>query len=191
MRLTSQPVKLQNTIPHFFVHFTHTIKVYFGFFHFEKKFNFFLKNKKIFFFKFFSKSFFKFFSKSFPKFFSKSFFCLFLFVYVILYFFLYLFDFLAIAILLPTGCGILVGCFLFRYCDLKPKHSTMITMITSIIFFVGVLLLISFRCETRRMAGGRTRDGYFLLKKNFPPKKSTKECGVEPRTFPWWASGRK
>lgn len=67
--------------------------------------------------------------------------------------------FKAIATLLPTGCGIIIGCFLYRYCDLKPKHSTLITMATSILFFVGFLVLIAFRCDTRRLAGVRTSTG--------------------------------
>ncbi|XP_055327568.1 solute carrier organic anion transporter family member 2A1-like [Paramacrobiotus metropolitanus] len=65
----------------------------------------------------------------------------------------------AIAVLLPTGCGIIVGCFLYRYCDFKPKHSTLITMLTSLLFFVGFLVLIAFRCDSRQMAGMRTSDG--------------------------------
>lgn len=68
--------------------------------------------------------------------------------------------FVAIAILLPTGCGVIVGCLLYRNFDLKPKHSNLITITTSVLFFVGFLVLIAFRCDTRQMAGSRTNTGY-------------------------------
>ncbi|OQV25211.1 PR domain zinc finger protein 14 [Hypsibius exemplaris] len=84
----------------------------------------------------------------------------------------------AIAILLPTGCGILVGCFLYRYWDLKPKHTTMITMTASMIFFVGFLLLISFRCETRDMAGDRFPNGLVNIE-----SKCNARCGCVDTVF--------